>query len=123
MSKYQTTQYNHFARCKQAMGSIYNMAKHCKMTHSQIIERAKEYIYDTNSYKKLNGYYRAHLSGMAEAYFHDLYKYDLTWMHFYTNKNGKVIHVTKWDKMPKYIRYDDSKFESNHFWNDSLKPF
>lgn len=122
MSKYHTTQFNHLDELKRNLYHVYQRAYEWKWSTDKLFALRKKMVYDNPSYSKLNQINIASLSGADSALFHNIQRNLVEWNLYYTNKNGKVIYVKKWQKLPKYIR-DNGKFNGNHFWKRTTKPW
>jgi len=117
MGNYQTTQYNHFDRCRRRLTDLFSKAESYHVSHEQLLEWRRKDLFESNSWKRLPRWSRSHLHGMEEMLSHNVYRSGkVVWRHFWIDKNGNVKWADKWDKMPKSIRYDREMFWSAHVW-------
>ena len=121
MSKYGTTQYNHFDKVRNSVYSLYRSVHFRQMTFNEYLKEKKERVYNHPSYARLKGNAMGHISGIGEALYGQIEK-SVEWKHFYKNKSGKTIYVKDWGKLPNYIK-ETGEFYSNHFWKDTTKPW
>lgn len=121
-SKWVTTQYNHFQTAKAVLLDSYRHAKIFHMTCNEFVTERSAKVYETNSYKRLSQYYKGKLSGISDTLFEQIQTELVEWKHYYKNRAGRIVYVSRWEKMPKYIR-EGNLFSSNHFWKGTTKPW
>ena len=114
-SKHYTTQYNKCSRVESAIYDVYSSCRIFQPCFNDFLGLKKKRIHEHPDLKGLTSYNIGYLIGIESCLFHTLQKEWVEWMMYYTNKNGKVIHVRKWQRLPKYIK-DNGNFNGNFFW-------
>ena len=119
MSKRQSTNYNKFDRVRNTIFSVYRMAKTYQHSFEDLMKDQKKYLEHPDRHG-LPQYYMGNLQGVANTLFNDLQTNQVEWMHYYTNRVGRIVYVNDWDDLPDYIK-DNGNFHGNHFWKNPKK--
>lgn len=116
VSKHYTTQGNHCDKVEQAIQDCFRRTITYQLSFDEYLAEAKK-THEHPSRVGLTDYYKGYLHGVSTTLFHHIQRDCLEWMMYYTNKNGKVVYVKKWERLPKYIKYSGN-FNGNHFWKN-----
>jgi len=115
MSRHYDVQIKNMDRLKGRLMQIHRNAHQGETPLQDLLNKKSAYIYDSPEWERLTSRSQAIVNGYASALFDNIQANLTRWMLYYTNKNNKVVYVTKWQRLPKYIR-DNGNFNGNHFW-------
>ncbi|MCP4367679.1 MAG: hypothetical protein GY797_06150 [Deltaproteobacteria bacterium] len=115
MSKHYDRQIKMLDNLKGRLMGIHNRAHSEEIPFHRYLALKTLYIHESDEYGKLTDKNRACLEGYSSAMFDNIQMNLTKWLMYYTNKNGKVIYVKKWQRLPQYIK-DSGNFNGNHFW-------
>jgi len=116
MSKYQTTQYNHFNICKRNLYNMHRTVENFQCNFNEFLQHKNIHYKNIEySYSKLNNWYRGKLSGIEDALYYKI-ESQLQWCHF-VEVNDNIIKY-KYEDMPEKLR---PFARSSHFWKNSDK--
>jgi hypothetical protein len=118
MTKHFTTTYNHKQNCLRRIKDMIMRLVHFELTHKEYLEIRRKELHGFNSWKRLPIADKEYLRGYEEALISDLYRFDLIWLHYSLDDQGKRIFFHCFEAIPR-----GKPFYSGHFWAKGRKPF
>ena len=120
MSKYQTTQYNHYTALESMVRDFFSGQRMWKPSHTLLLEYLAERIRGSNHYKRLNTIYKAKIEQVITEEFRYISQECLVWGVWY---GGTFYH--SWDVYPEPVKEglkagnkSDIGWAQTHYWMD-----
>jgi hypothetical protein len=116
-TKYQTTQYNHYEKTLLRVKDTFSGFRIWKPSHEKQVKAIVKRVYESNSYQRLSGTYKARISGYIDACWDQISYKELFWG--YEFPSGEVVDTRVYQDHPEFPGYSQTEKERyNHYWKE-----